>query len=216
MMATGPRGRGAFPEAHDNVEAQVTATSSEVTPAAASSLALERASDSEAATQRSLEEFYLTYAPYMQTVLRRLGVAREDVEDISHDTFISVLRKLPEYDATRPMRPWLFGFAYRHASDYRKAVERRPKATSSEDLRDEAPLADAAMDDARKRVFLEQAFTLLDFDKRTILVMVELEGAGAADVAQLFSIPLNTAYSRIRLARAEFERIAKALTRRAP
>jgi RNA polymerase sigma-70 factor, ECF subfamily len=212
MMATEPRGRDATPEsAEPSALAPANPRTSQPGPTA-----IPVASNSAAETQRSLEEFYLTYVPYMQMVLRRLGVARDDVEDVAHDTFVSVLRKLPEYDATRPMRPWLFGFAYRHASDYRKAIQRRPKTTSSEELRDEAPLADAAMDDARKRVLLEQALALLDFDKRTVLVLVELEGAGAAEVAELFSIPLNTAYSRIRLARAEFERVAKTLVRRAP
>ena len=52
----------------------------------------------------------------------------------------------------------------------------------------------------------QRGLDALDFDKRTVLVMFEIEGRSAQEIADHFSIPLNTAYSRIRLARAEFER----------
>ena len=56
---------------------------------------------------------------YVWASLRRLGVNERDVEDIAHDVFLHVYRKLGSYDPKRPVRPWLFGFAYRAASDYR-------------------------------------------------------------------------------------------------
>jgi RNA polymerase sigma-70 factor (ECF subfamily) len=47
------------------------------------------------------------------------------VEDLTHDVFIQVNRHLAAYDGTRPARPWLFGFAYRVASQHRRRAHRR-------------------------------------------------------------------------------------------
>ena len=52
--------------------------------------------------------------------LRRLGVQTRDLEDITHDTFVKMHANLERYDAARPVRPWLFAFAFRVASDYRR------------------------------------------------------------------------------------------------
>jgi len=52
---------------------------------------------------------------YVMKSLRRLGVRPGDVEDLTHEVFLTVLRKWDTYDATRPPRPWLFAFALRMA-----------------------------------------------------------------------------------------------------
>src|SRR5689334_8515619 len=57
---------------------------------------------------------------YIFNTLRRLGVREPDLEDVTHDVFITVNRLLSEFDPSRPLRPWLFGFAFRVASDYRR------------------------------------------------------------------------------------------------
>ena len=44
----------------------------------------------------------------------------------------------------------------------------------------------------------------LDADKRDVFELVELEGESVADVARSLGINLNTAYSRLRLARQAF------------
>src|SRR6185295_3483972 len=63
---------------------------------------------------------YRAHVGYVWSSLRRLGVPERDVEDVAHDTMFAVYRKLAEYDPSRPLRPWLFGYAYRFAADYRK------------------------------------------------------------------------------------------------
>ena len=61
---------------------------------------------------------------YVWGTLRRLGVGPADVEDVAHDVFLQVYDKLAVYDRTRPLRPWLFGFAFRAASGYRRGHKR--------------------------------------------------------------------------------------------
>jgi len=59
---------------------------------------------------------------YAWRTLRRLGVRENDLPDLAHDLFIVVFRNLSDYDSSRPVRPWLFGIAFRVVSDYRRSA----------------------------------------------------------------------------------------------
>jgi len=50
----------------------------------------------------------------------------------------------------------------------------------------------------------------LDEDKRIVFALVELEQLAVPEVARMLELNLNTAYSRLRLARAAFELAARA------
>ena len=73
----------------------------------------------------TLAAIYEAEVSFVWRSLRRLGVLDADLEDVTHDLFIAVQRKLPDLDPARPVRPWLFGFAYRLASDYRRSGRAR-------------------------------------------------------------------------------------------
>lgn len=143
----------------------------------------------------------------MLHTLRRLGVAPSDLEDVAHDVFVAVHRQLSSYDPTRPLRPWLFAFAYRMAKDHRAlARHRHESAAPIEHAADPAATADERLDAERLRELLLRVLAELDFDKRSIVVMHDVEGMPVPAIAALLGVPVNTAYSRLRLARAEFER----------
>jgi len=85
-----------------------------------------------------------TQFSYVWHVLKRLGVAERDLEDLAQQVFLQVHGQLPKFDARRPLRPWLFSFAYHAASNYRALSRHRvelsivapeqicPKATADE------------------------------------------------------------------------------------
>jgi RNA polymerase sigma-70 factor (ECF subfamily) len=135
--------------------------------------------------------------------LRRLGVRERDLEDSAHEVFIVVHRHLHEYDRSRPLPPWLFGITLRVASDYRN----RPRY-GREVLDDHTVLdhADADPLDLEARWIVLQALDALSDEKRAVLVMHDLEEYTMPEIAHVLAIPLNTAYSRLRLARADFKR----------
>ena len=148
---------------------------------------------------------------YVWFTLRRLGVAERDLDDIAHDVFIQVYQRFAQFDPRRPLRPWLFGFAYRLASDYRRLARHRVETLGEpSDGIDGAP---SAADRAASRQTLDRvwaALEQLDLDRRAVFVLHEVEGHSIPEVADALGIPLNTAYSRLRLAREEF---AKAVQR---
>src|SRR5262245_54912952 len=70
-------------------------------------------------------DVFLNEFSYVWSALARLGIEPCDREDLAHEVFCRVYRRLSDYDPARPLRPWLFGFAFRLASDHRRQARRR-------------------------------------------------------------------------------------------
>lgn len=145
---------------------------------------------------------------YVCGSLRRMGVQPRDVEDIAHDVFVRVYAKLDAYDPLRPIRPWLFGFAFRSASDYRRLARHRLElmSTSDQDVDGpaRAPLAEEALGTREEQAMVLEALETIELDRRAVLIAYELDECPMKSIADALQIPLPTAYSRLRIAREEF------------
>jgi RNA polymerase sigma-70 factor (ECF subfamily) len=158
-----------------------------------------------AAEAPALRDLFTMHARYVWTTLRRLGVPASELEDLTHDVFLQVHRHLADYDRARPVRPWLFGFAYRIASQNRRRAHRRREVHVETDLvphGGSSPEELAAVEEHRQIVI--QALQMIDLQRRAVFVLYELDGVAIADIAASLKIPANTAYSRLRVARDEF------------
>lgn len=173
--------------------------------AIASERGLERAPHVRRLTAADFPEVYRVELGYVLRTLRRLGVREADLEDVAHEAFVAVVRHLPDYDPERPIRRWLFGFAFRMASDYRKRAHNVNEVPASSPDATETLGPDTALDDARRRALLLQVLDALDFEKRSLIVMHDLDGVPVPEIAETLGVPLNTAYSRLRLARKAFQ-----------
>lgn len=142
---------------------------------------------------------------YVWHTLRRLGVAERDLEDLCHEVFVALYRG--GYDRARPIRPWLFGIAFRIASDDRRRARNRfeiPTAPDAHEATDGAPRADEQVERAEERALVMTALGRLDLDKRAVFVMHEIDGHSMPEIAAALGAPLNTCYSRLRLGREQF------------
>ena len=108
---------------------------------------------------------------YLWTSLRRLGVPTRDVEDVTHDVFLAVHKHLHEYDPARSIRPWLFAFAFRFASDYRRRGRNRFEDLGGRapDAISRAPSADAIIEKSEARDLVFAALNrMTDPDRRAV------------------------------------------------
>jgi len=150
---------------------------------------------------------YRSELPYVWKTLRRLGVLPHDLEDVVHDLFVVVHRRLGDYDRSRPLRPWLFGIAVRVVSDYRRSSHRVHAALRSDaEPPPEAPIAEERVTEREARTLFLRALETLDLERRAVLVMHDLDEIDMPEIAAALSLPLNTAYSRLRLARADLSK----------
>jgi RNA polymerase sigma-70 factor (ECF subfamily) len=159
-----------------------------------------------APTAPDFRALFETHIQYVWRTLRRLGVRQADLADVAHDVFVVVFRRLPDFDPSRPIKPWLFGIAYRVASDHRR-LRRNSHELPGEidvDTRDPAPPADEQLAGADDQRLVRAALGHLEEERRAVFVLFELDAVPIPDVAEALGIPLNTAYSRLRLARADF------------
>ena len=147
---------------------------------------------------------YRSEFPYVWKTLRRLGAPAQDLEDLAHDLFVVVHRHLNDFDPDRPLRPWLFGIAVRVVSDFRRSPRsaREILGETAEPV-DGAPSPHERLEGTEARAVLMKALDGLDLDRRAVFVMHELDEIPVPEIASTLAIPLNTAYSRLRLARVD-------------
>ena len=157
-------------------------------------------------------EAYQQEITYVFHALRWLGARPDEVEDLAQEVFIALRRSWPHYDSSRPLRPYLFGVAFRVVSMQRRK-RKRELAFASLEIRDGGAGPDEALQAKQARATVMRALERVPLRRRAVLVMHDLEEVPTAEVAAALSIPLFTAYSRLRKARKELE---AALRRIAP
>ncbi|MES1174632.1 MAG: RNA polymerase sigma factor [Myxococcales bacterium] len=168
-------------------------------------LSLKRKAEPGAAVP-AFRDIFETQFSYVWNVLKRLGVAERDLEDLCQQVFLQVHGQLHTFDGRRPLRPWLFSFAYHAASNYRALARHRVELSIvAPEQADAAPGADEQLITRQELELVELALTRVALERRAVLLLHEVEGYSIPEVAETLGIPLNTAYSRLRLARQEYE-----------
>lgn len=149
---------------------------------------------------------------YVYRTLRRLGTASSEVDDLAQEVFLALRRCWIEYDPERPLRPYLFGIAFRIASAYERK-RRREVAFGVVEVGDTGPGPDDALQSKQARALVLAALDRIPLPRRAVLVMHDIDDVPVSAVAATLGIPLFTVYSRLRKARRELEaairRIAK-------
>jgi RNA polymerase sigma-70 factor (ECF subfamily) len=157
----------------------------------------------------TLEDIYRLHFGYVWHALRRLGVHASDLEDVTQEVFVVVHKRLSTFDRERPLKPWLFGVLYRVASDQRRKAYHAREVQGDHVATDPMPGPEERAQARQEQDLVARALDTLDFEKRAVLVMHTFHDHPVVDIAAALQIPVNTAYSRLRLARAQFAAAVK-------
>ncbi len=141
---------------------------------------------------------------YIFRTLRRLGVASSDVEDLVQEVFLALRRSWSDYDPSRPLRPYLFGIAFRIAAAHQRK-RRREVALQVVEVSNMDPNPEEALQNKQSRALVLAALERIALPRRAVLIMHDIDEVPIVEVASALSIPRFTAYSRLRKARQEFE-----------
>ena len=160
-----------------------------------------------AAPPSDFDAIYAEHFPFVWRCLRGLGVAEAGLDDAAQDVFVVVHRRFGEFRGSSSLRTWLYGIVRNVASNHRRSVSRKGHALPLEiEPASPAPGPAEAAENAEAAELVERFLHELDVTKREVFMLVMLEEMTIPEVAGLLAIPINTAYSRLRLARRDFQR----------
>ena len=155
----------------------------------------------------ALGEIYDRHAAVAVAVAMRIVGGRDEAEDVVHDAFVAVWRKIDRFDAQRgSLRAWLLTVVRNRAID---RVRARRTAVDVDDADDRSllrtgpnPTWEAALDRAAAND-LRRAMEALPDEQRRAVELAYFEGYTYREVAEITGVPPGTANGRLRLALAK-------------
>ena len=156
----------------------------------------------------TFDDIYQREFPFVWRCLSGLGVSPAALDDAAQDVFLVVHRQLIAFRGQSSLRSWLFGIVRNVASNHRRLMRRKGHAVA---LPDDQPAPAVAgpheqAQDAQAAAFVQKFLARISERKRDVFILAAIEGMTIPEVAAALSIPLNTAYTRLRSVRADFQR----------
>ncbi len=142
--------------------------------------------------------------------LRILG-DREDARDASQETFITVLRKLPQFRGESAFSTWLHRVAVNACYDALRKRKRHPMLRpAADDERDPLPDPGPATPDPAEAVAGEidvaRALAQVPEDYRIALILADVRDLPYEEISRVLDVPVGTVKSRVHRGRVALAR----------
>jgi RNA polymerase sigma-70 factor (ECF subfamily) len=140
----------------------------------------------------------------LRRYLERLVGDRSTADDLLQDTLLKIARALPGFKGRSSVKTWAFTIATRVATDHFRRPHSRAQMVEIEET-EPVHVSDAEIDQRlvvdEMNSCVREVIDSLPEDYRTALVLHDLEGHTAAQVAEIAGCSLATAKIRIHRAR---------------
>jgi RNA polymerase sigma-70 factor (ECF subfamily) len=175
--------------------------------------------------RRALEELLERHQGAVYRFGMKMCGESEDAKDVLQETLFAAARTLPDFRGASSVSTWLYTIARSFCLKKRRTSKFAPERVESLEAQAEASLqiADARRspeEDASSRQLrdvLDQAISALDPIYREVLLLRDVEGLSAAEVAEILGITVEAVKSRLHRARvAVREQVAPVLSHGAP
>ena len=159
-----------------------------------------------------METLVQRHQPAIARLLWRFALTRSDLDDLVQDTFLRMVRGLPNWKAEQPFSHWLLRVATNTGRDYfrRQSVRRRWQVdTNTADTEEPVPEAEDPCADPAARAAandVKLALARLTADDRALLTLHHLEGWGLSEIAAQFGWTLTATKLRAWRARRHLRR----------
>lgn len=160
----------------------------------------------EGARRPEFRAVFVEHYRFVWRLLAHFGVLEAARDDAAQEVFAVVHRRLSDYDGDTPMRAWLAGIARRVASTLQRTQLRAARRLEVVAPPPAPTQPDAELEQRQRVALAEACLATLDDDQRDVLVLTEIEGLSAPEIAAALGVKLNTVYSRLRVAREKFQR----------
>ncbi len=168
--------------------------------------------------ESAFQEIMDRYKNSLYAFLRQFLNRHDLVEDVFQETFLQLYTSRESFDASRPLRPWLFTIAANKAKDALRKSQRHATVSigtisSSDDMSFEEVLNVLTHDNELPTVELERQETSASVNSiitnmpenlREILILAYFNRFSYKQMAEMLSIPIGTVKSRLHTAVARF------------
>jgi RNA polymerase sigma-70 factor (ECF subfamily) len=142
---------------------------------------------------------------------RRLGTPDANLDDVAQESFVVVHQQLAKFEGRSSVKTWVYGIVRNVVRAHRRMLQaKHPHSLwpgvgpDPDSLSDASDGQRAGPTQAEAVRLVDRWLEALDDDKREVFVLAELEEMSAPEIERALGVPLNTVYSRLRLARQEF------------
>ena len=165
--------------------------------------------------KRAFDLLILKYQHKIISIVGRYLGDRNDVQDVSQETFIKAYRAIPNFRGESAFYTWLYRIAINTAKNHLVSKSRRPPnidididdgefQDNSAVLRDnKSPEASLATKQMEEVIF--RAIENLPPELRVAVTLREFEGLSYEEIARMMDCPVGTVRSRIFRAREAIE-----------
>lgn len=165
----------------------------------------------------TLAQIYRTHGKTVARWAMRLLGPRDDYEDVVHEVFLVVRRRLPEFRGDAEISTWLYEITVRVVQSFRRrarwwswATGRGRNPSRARSAKNAPPWFEPAVDpeamlEARERTRL--LYRLLDElgeEQRTTFILFELDGLSGHQIAEITGTSVATVWVRLSRARRKF------------
>ena len=171
------------------------------------------------------DRFQALLRPHIDVMYRmayRWTLSQPDAEDLVQDVLVRLATQVTEMERVESLKPWLLRVLYHRYVDLYRRHKHSPVISAGEVQSDAAgdsehsdpadsnvltnyadPRDEYAQLELRQR--LERALLSLDAEQRDVVLLHDMEGHSAQEVAEILQIQLGTVKSRLHRAREKLK-----------
>ena len=148
----------------------------------------------------SLHAFVQRFQSAVFGLCFRMLSHREDAEDVSQEVFLRAIRNLSQWDAERPLAPWLLTIAANRCRTWLSQRARRDLPAEFAESVADPSIGEPRLDLAEE---LQLALDRLREEYRLCFVLYHLNEMSLAEIAEITGSPPGTIKTWLRRARSE-------------
>lgn len=158
----------------------------------------------------ALETLLVRYQPHLYRFGLRMCGNEEDAGDVAQESLISMARSLRDFRGESSVSSWLYTIARRFCIKKRRRSKFAParedsldarETTAAERVADPSPNPEQTATNRELATALTRAIDALDPPQREVLVLRDVEGLSAPEVAKVLDISIDAVKSRLHRAR---------------
>lgn len=152
-----------------------------------------------------LADVYRDQADFVWRLLRHLGVDDASRDDVFHEVFIVVHRRLADFDPAASLRAWLFGITRNVALHHHRGAARHRRRVAAGPQPVPGPGPDDYVARREAHALVASFVKTLRDDARLVFTLVDVEGLTIPEIAEQTGVNANTLYTRLRAVREQFK-----------